>query len=384
MLDSFSFLDRIVFTRLFNRSIQSFVDFIQRRHHKKLFNLGINLPRFHGYNKTVFNFSKYFLSKREEFLLSFGLEFCLPNYKPTFCQFYLPLETLFHRLKNLNLCTDLSRLQNELMVLSHKAFSKLKTHWAPFFNKNDYETLKTLSKRDDLIITKPDKGRGTVILDKFEYVNKMTQILNDRAKFEEIGLPDYQTIFRTEDKINRFLRSLKNENIINENTYQDLFVTGSSFGILYGLPKVHKPDVPLRPILASYRTPNYKLAKFLVPLLESLTSNKYTVTNSEHFKQRILPQDSDLFMASFDVESLFTNIPVRDPIDIILDKLFPTPDSSYHNFSRSHFKMFLELAVLDTAFIFNGVLFRQIEGMAMGSPLGPTFANIFMCSLEEQ
>ncbi|XP_066952240.1 uncharacterized protein [Macrobrachium rosenbergii] len=212
----------------------------------------------------------------------------------------------------------------------------------------------------------------------------MTQISNDRAKFEEIGLPDYQTIFRTEDKINRFLRSLKNENIINENTYQDLFVTGSSFGILYGLPKVHKPDVPLRPILASYRTPNYKLAKFLVPLLESLTSNKYTVTNSEHFKQRILPQDSDLFMASFDVESLFTNIPVRETIDIILDKLFPTLDSSYHNFSRSHFKMFLELAVLDTAFIFNGVLFRQIEGMAMGSPLGPTFANIFMCSLEEQ
>ena len=110
-------------------------------------------------------------------------------------------------------------------------------------------------------------------LDKSEYINKMTQIVNDRSKFEEIGLPNYQTIFRIEDKINRFLRTLKNENIISENIYHDLFVTGSSFGILYGLPKVHKPNVPLRPILASNRTPNYKLAKFLVPLLESLTSN---------------------------------------------------------------------------------------------------------------
>ena len=44
----------------------------------------------------------------------------------------------------------------------------------------------------------------------------------------------------------------------------------------------------------------------------------------------------------------------------------------------------MQLAVLDTAFIFNGKAYIQTDGMAMGSPLGPTFANIFMCSLEER
>ena len=139
--------------------------------------------------------------------------------------------------------------------------------------------------------------------------------------------------------------------------------------IIHYRPKIHKPGLPLRPILASYRTPNYKLAKFLVPLLEPLTLNQYTLSSSEEFKSRILPQDTDLFMASFDVESLFTNIPVKETISIIINKLFPTESSLFNNFDRDHFKSLLELAMLDTAFIFNGNLFKQVEGMAMGSPL---------------
>ena len=88
-------------------------------------------------------------------------------------------------------------------------------------------------------------------------------------------------------------------------------------------------------------------------------------------------------MVSLDIESLFTNIPVEETIDIILDKIFTEPDLIYHNFNRTNFKKLIELAVLDTAFIFNGNAFKQVEGICMGSPLGPCLANIFMCSLEE-
>ncbi|XP_066944595.1 uncharacterized protein [Macrobrachium rosenbergii] len=116
--------------------------------------------------------------------------------------------------------------------------------------------------------------------------------------------------------------------------------SGSSYGIMYGLPKIHKDNIPLRPILSSINTPNYKLAKYLVPLLEPLTNNAYTLRNSLGFKNEILKQDSDLYML-------------------------------------------LNLAVRDTVFVFNGTSFKQVEGMAMGGPLGPTFANIFMNSLEE-
>ena len=383
IFSTMSLIDVIVFKYLFNKNISEFVSLLKERHERKLRNLGIFTPTFSREGKTVFNFSHYMLSKREEFLLSLGLDFGLPNFKPNYCKFFLPLESLFVRLKNLKLCSNLSKLQNQLAELSHTTFRKLKTHWAPFFTKEDFELLKQLSMNEDIIITRPDKGKGTVILDKEDYIQKISIILDDNTKFENLGSPIASIIFRTEDKINNFLRLLKKEKVINESIYEDLFCSGSSFGILYGLPKIHKTNVPMRPILSSYSVPNYKLAKFLVPLLEPLTKNRYTVTNSQGFKEKIVCQDSDLFMVSLDVESLFTNIPVEETINLILDKIFTEPDTIYHNFNRSRFKQVLELAVQDTAFVFNNNAFKQVEGMAMGSPLGPTFANIFMCGLEE-
>ena len=59
-------------------------------------------------------------------------------------------------------------------------------------------------------------------------------------------------------------------------------------------------------------------------------------------------------------------------------------DTIFNGFNLTDFKKLLELAVVDTAFVFNGKAYIQTDGMAMGSPLGPTFANIFMCSLEER
>ena len=378
-----SVIDVIVFKNLFNKNISQFISLIRERHERKLGNLGIFAPAFARDGKTVYNFSHYVLSKKEEFLLSLGLDFCLPNYKPSYCKFFLPLESLFVRLRNLKLCNNLSNLQKQLSELSHTTFRKLKTHWAPFFTKEDFELLKELSKNEHLVITKPDKGKGTVILDKQDYVQKIDTILSDGTKFENLGAPLANMIFKTEDKINRYLREMKEENVISESTYDDLFCSGSSFGVLYGSPKIHKANVPMRPILSSYKTPNYKLAKFLVPLLEPFTKNRYTLVNSREFKEKIVCQDSDLFMVSLDIESLFTNIPVEETINIILNKIFIEPDFLYHSFNRPQVKKLLELAVLDTVFIFNGNAFKQVEGMAMGSPLGPTFANIFMCSLEE-
>ena len=51
--------------------------------------------------------------------------------------------------------------------------------------------------------------------------------------------------------------------------------------------------------------------------------------------------------------------------------------------TRPIFKEFLRLAVQSSFFLFNGRLYKQIEGLGMGLPLGPTFANIFMCAKEE-
>ena len=111
----------------------------------------------------------------------------------------------------------------------------------------------------------------------------MNHILSDSTKFSEIGSPEYHIIYKIEDKINRTLKQLKDENIISDQIYQSLYSSGSSFSVLYGLPKVHKENIPLRPILAAYNSPNFSIAKFLVPLLNDLATNQYTLTNSAKF-----------------------------------------------------------------------------------------------------
>ena len=250
--------------------------------------------------------------------------------------------------------------------------------------------LREFGMRHDLVISSPDKGNGVVLVDKSRYIASMMKLLQDRTKFERINEPISQVCRTVEDRINRFLLKMKNQNTLNEATYSDLHVSGSGPGLLYGKPKIHKPNFhenfPYRPILAAYNLASYNLAKFLVPILSPITTNQYTIQNSKFFADTIqsLPQAEGVFMVSFDVENLFTNIPLSETIAIILQKLFPSLNSISSGFTRSSFKTLLELAVNNTYFLFNQCFYRQTEGMGMGSPLGPTFANIFMCNFEER
>ena len=86
-------------------------------------------------------------------------------------------------------------------------------------------------------------------------------------------------------------------------------------------------------------------------------------------------------MCSLDVTSLFTNVPLDETIQICLDRLYSLPDPP--QLPRSVLKDLLQFATKKSHFIF-GQYYDQIDGVAMGSPLGPVLANIFMCHFEEK
>ena len=87
------------------------------------------------------------------------------------------------------------------------------------------------------------------------------------------------------------------------------------------------------------------------------------------------------YMTSFDIESLFTNILLEE--NICVDKLFEN-NAKVNNLTKESFQSILELAALDFFFIFDGKYYKQKDGVAMGSPLGPTLSNVFLCHFEEQ
>ena len=271
--------------------------------------------------------------------------------------------------------------------MSFRLFYNFKPYkvFSPIFNRNEINILKNLSQDKSIVICRPDKGRGVVILNKSDYINKMNNILSDTAKFKLINSDDrvLHTLIQ-EDRTNRILNKLKKEGALTDSQYNNLSISGSSPGIMYGLPKVHKENPPLRPILSANNTTTYKIAKFIVPLLQPFTTNDYTIKNSFEFSKIItsIRNSSSYTMCSYDVTSLFTQIPLQETIDIILEKAFPSPNNLFHGFNRNQFKSLLELAVCNSFFIFNSNLYQQIDGVAMGSPLGPTLANIFLCHFE--
>ena len=119
-----------------------------------------------------------------------------------------------------------------------------------------------------------------------------------------------------ENKIYRFITEIKRTLEYNKVTTSSLHTTGSHPGILYGVPKIHKTSVPMRPILSCIGTHNLFLSRFIVKLLQPLIKKTYISRDCYHFlddlKQANIPPTS--IMSSFDVESLFTNIPVNETI----------------------------------------------------------------------
>ena len=386
-----SFIDFAALQLFVRRNIDKYKLTITETHSKKLHKLGARLQLSScPPNEVIFNYSSYSLSVRERFLLSFGLDFGLPVYKPSFYRYFLQFELLLQNIKSFstNAGRNFSTLANQIKGIACSTYYGFKPHkvFSPIFKRSDIQVLKTLGNNNSLIICPPDKGRGVVLLNKCDYIAKVTELLSDKSKFKQLPYNDpFRETIKQEDSINRFLSKLKDTNIITAQQYDSLFATGSSPGILYGLPKVHKPGIPIRPILAAYNTATYKLAKYLLPLLEPITRNQYTLKNSYAFYHDITSRNigGNSFMVSYDITSLYTNIPVIETIEIICNKFFQN-STLYHGYNRAQFKQLLLLTVNNTQFIFNEILYKQIDGLSMGNPAAPHLANIFLCHLEEQ
>ena len=153
---------------------------------------------------------------------------------------------------------------------------------------------------------------------------------------------------------------------------------------MYGLPKVHKPECPLRPILSAIGTHNYNLAKFLVPLLAPITLSEFCVKDSFSFAKELADLSfTDCTMASFDVKSLFTNIPLTETIEISVNNLYTNDNDIISGLNKNQMKSLVSLAANDCMFLFNDKFYVQVDGCAMGSPIGPTLANIFLSHYEK-
>ncbi|CAF1345844.1 unnamed protein product [Adineta ricciae] len=201
-----------------------------------------------------------------------------------------------------------------------------------------------------------------------------------------------------EDKLIRKLKQLRNEGFITEKEFNFCRPRGSQPARIYGLPKVHKAGAPLRPIVSASDTFNYKLAKLLTRQLDHLRKSDSIIKDTFTFvdELRTLKFDnSRIKLISFDITSLFTKVPLNRTIQLILDKMYgPEHTCTYSDLKRDDWcivcknryemRYLLETTTKETNFIFNDKIYSQTNGIAMGSPLGPLFADIYVNYLEER
>ena len=169
----------------------------------------------------------------------------------------------------------------------------------------------------------------------------------------------------------------------NKETYEEIYPTGSLPSRLYGNPKMHKVKhpgeiPPVRPIVSSIGAYNYNLAKFLGQKLSPYICKDFSCEDTFSFVGEI--QKAGIkghnCIVSYDVVSLFTNIPLQETIQIAVDTMLINEPNL--TITRENLTKLFKCATSGTHFLFKGDYYEQVDGVGMGSPLAPILANLFL------
>ena len=244
--------------------------------------------------------------------------------------------------------------------------------------------IKSLQIDDGILVLPADKRRATVVMDVVEYDRKMNSLLTDSKTYKR---PTTETTPSLERKMNEMLLQLKKSGSITSGLYDRLRPSAGSLPLLYELPKVHKPEVPLHPIVSFLLSPTYQLSKHLATILSPLVGNSSSyVRNSRAFADFIKPPvlTSDELLVSFDVVSLFTNVPVHLATEVAQRRLRGDVDLKDRTGLSVEEMKLLEFCLSATFLSFRGGIYQQTFGTAMGSPVSVTIANLVMEDVEER
>ena len=283
-----------------------------------------------------------------------------------------------------NLCTLEFRdeIKSGLKIFVSSAKAICNTRFTQSFHNN----INKLANDENVKICSFDKGVGLVILDSNQYYDKLDCIVNDTTKFSKIEYQDgsKHPITTDEKSIQSYLyRYFKKS--LDSKLYSKVYPSGSNPGKLYGMCKVHKIDNPMRPVVSMIGTSQYELAKLLDSWIKPFIPKTYALDSTADFLTKLrgyAPNDND-YCVSFDVVSLFTNIPLEETIKIIADFIYADKSRILYPIKKDIFIKLLRKATQGT-FLYRDQLYKQVDGVSMGNCLAPTLANFFLGHLEEK
>ena len=237
--------------------------------------------------------------------------------------------------------------------------------------------LKSLSKRKDIIVKATDKGGALVVWRADLYQKQALRQLSDTSFYAVVDKDNQQIV-----------KSTINDLIVKQElpaTATNLVITTPRTSCIYFLPKIHKPNNPGRPIVSACSCPTELISSYLdkimAPIVRSLPSY---VKDSQHALQifrdfNFLGEDKLIF--TMDITSLYTVIPNCEGL-LALKHFFDL--RTVKNPSSETLLRMAELVLTLNCFSFAGSYYKQINGVAMGTKMGPSYANLFVGYIEHQ
>uniref|UniRef100_A0A5S6Q4E3 Reverse transcriptase domain-containing protein n=1 Tax=Trichuris muris TaxID=70415 RepID=A0A5S6Q4E3_TRIMR len=257
----------------------------------------------------------------------------------------------------------------------------------PNINNLERKVMKNLRDKKDLMVTKADKGNVVVLLNREEYITKINRLLDSEVYRPLTSDPTSGTRKVALLLLRCFAEETKDKTL--SKIAQKLhFVSNSKCPELYGLPKIHKPEIPLRPVICSTKSMTSDLCCYLKSIIQPLTGNRVShVSNHKDFCSALktLTIARNHAMVSCDVKNLFTSIPMAHTLST-LQRLLNSDSTLHQRTSLNPFRIVKLVSFCmneGNFFRFQDTFYAQTNGAPMGRSLSPVLAEVFMEEFEE-
>lgn len=310
--------------------------------------------------ENVINLSDYNPTEKELEILSLGLNFAVPPsnklVKNLKLNFISSIETNF---KN----EDIEEVEKE--IIRRNVCKMIEQGRTVKPNNEIFETIKNLTNRKEITILKADKGNATVIMNTTDYHNKVKGLI-DNGPYSVLTEDPTNKILK---KLKSIYKRLKDSKRIDNDLYNKMIDCNPRISKFFGLPKIHKKDIPFRPINDYRNSVHYKISRTLNNIISPTNQDLEFSNIKNSYKMMETLQDLQIpencIFVSFDVTSLYTNLPIQDSILAIQERLLENNNWKKGRFSKLQVSDIVELlteCLNNTYFQYGNILYKQNDG----------------------
>ena len=248
--------------------------------------------------------------------------------------------------------------------------------------REEREALNDLCHDANIIVKPADKNLGLTLIAREWYIAECERQLKDTSTYTKVHNVSLSGI---QNRMLHFIATLKGKIPPNEHKWLTRETERlNQLPQFYIMPKLHKNPVKGRPIVASHSWSTWPLSKWVANRINAYAALQDTVLTDTNALIQLLQglefeEDYTVSLSTADVESLYTSIPIPDALEAVGERLRACGvDETFLRITLQATEHVLRL----NYFEFNGNVYKQVKGLAMGTPLAPPVANLFLASKE--